>query len=414
MRRVACLALIGLTTLAAQTGGVGLLRSSLDVLRKGGTEAAREAQPGSPADRIVTTLRQTGDARTPWRARFLAAEWLLLAHLERLRMVPVPAVAQEKQDLELAWTLVQNAYERSQGVVVDSKGLDTYRGENATLRMEATKTLSGRVGVEDVPEALRLAVVSLALEIAARRQDPVSMGKAATYASKLTNLSPRDKAFALMDATHGGAWAEAIRWARELDGSKVFRAFHQAALGDPEIFDYSVLLDLAAPKAGLPSLAAPLERREVKNLRLRRCLAELWSPGHTTAPPRRRSPLAEAWAAAHPPGRRGHDRRLRTPGIPGPAHRRAAHRGPLPLAGPRPPRHLDRPTDGRAAHRRGTPDGGVRGGVRPGPPLALSLKPSWPPPALRGSATIRYLLRSCRATACLLPARPSPALPGAR
>ena len=269
MRRVACLALIGLTTLAAQTGGVGLLRSSLDVLRKGGTEASREAQPGSPADRIVTTLRQTGDARTPWRARFLAAEWLLLAHLERLRMVPVPAVAQEKQDLELAWTLVQNAYERSQGVVVDSKGLDTYRGENATLRMEATKTLSGRVGVEDVPEALRLAVVSLALEIAARRQDPVSMGKAATYASKLTNLSPRDKAFALMDATHGGAWAEAIRWARELDGSKVFRAFHQAALGDPEIFDYSVLLDLAAPKAGLPSLAAPLERREVKNLRLR-------------------------------------------------------------------------------------------------------------------------------------------------
>jgi len=265
MRRflVVCLA-----TLVLQSGDLTLLRSSLDQLRKNSPNAARDAQPGSPADKIVTTMSLT-DAATPWRARFMASEWLLLAHLRREKLVPVPEVTLEHRDLALAWTLVQNAYEQSQGVLHETKGFEVFRGEDAQKRGASTTALSQRVGVEQVPEALQAAVVSLALEVSVRLLDPEAMAKAAGYAAKRSDLNTRDKAFALMAAAHGSAWADAIRWAKELEGTKVMRAVHDAALADPGNFDYSVFAGLPVPgKAEAGPLAGSTEF-EVQDFRLR-------------------------------------------------------------------------------------------------------------------------------------------------
>lgn len=308
---------------------MALLRGSLGELRRGTSAAAREALPGSPADLIAMKM-PLADPRTPWRARYLAAEWLLLAHLKRLQMDPVPPLTRGQQDLAKAWLLIQTAYDQSRDLVAGGVGLDLYRGSNPGARASATLALSNAVGQEKVPDGLTAAMTSLALEISVRLKNPSSMAKAAAYAALRPDLPPRDKTFALVAAAHGGAWVDATRWARELEGTRMLTAFHQAALADPSAFDYSAL-GRAVPPPGEP--ASPLldsVRYNVKDARFR--------PRHVKGPEAQaaalRSSLGTDWTATGP---------LPTPllRIGSAAHWLKPGAVEVPLTGPSSPRHLD-------------------------------------------------------------------------
>ena len=284
-----------LAALSLHAGELTMLRSSLDQLRKGTPAAAKEARPDSPMDKFAMTLPLTGQ-QVPWRAQFMAAEWLLLAHLERHRMTPVPEVTLAERDLGRAWILVQNAWERSTGVVGEEATADVYRGEFAPRRVTSAAALNDRVGVEEVPEALRNAVASLALEISVRLMRPEAMAKAAQYAHRLKNPSQRDKTFAMMAAAHGNAWPLALRWAQELAGTKVLGSFHQSAIANPESFDYSVLPDLAAPSGSEGPGLEGSGRWEVKDLRLR--LRQVQGPEASTKA--LREALGDGWRSFGP------------------------------------------------------------------------------------------------------------------
>ena len=262
------LLIICLTGCFLQADELSLLRGSLGILRKGGVATIREASPGSPVDQIAMGLPLT-DERTPWRARFIASEWLLLAHLERLKMAPIPEVTSTQRDLGQAWVLIQNAYEQSQGIVVGTRRMNLYQGSDINLRAAATRITADQVGQELIPEGLSKAMTSLALEISVRLMQPDPMAKAAAYVATRTDLSPRDTTYALMAAVHGGAWKNAIRWALELQGARIFTALHQSALANPECFDYSVFAQSAVPVEPPGTFPTPTSRYLVKDFRLR-------------------------------------------------------------------------------------------------------------------------------------------------
>ncbi len=263
------LLILCLTGWFLQADELSLLRGSLGILRKGGPVATREATPGSPVDQIAMGL-PLADDRTPWRARFIASEWLLLAHLERLKMVPIPDVTSAQRDLDQAWTLIQNAYEQSQSIVVGTRRMNLYQGSDINLRLAATRITADQVGQEMVPEGLSKAMTSLALEVSVRLMQPDRMAKAAAYVASRADLSPRDTTYALMAAAHGGAWKHAIRWALELQGSRIHTALHQSALVNPECFDYSVFAQSTVPVGPPGTFPTPTSRYLVKDLRLRR------------------------------------------------------------------------------------------------------------------------------------------------
>lgn len=326
MRITAFLCLFALTLRADD---MALLRGSLGELRKGSPAAAREALPGSPADQIAMRM-PLADSRTPWRARYVAAEWLLLAHLRRLRMEPVPPLTRDQQDLTKAWLLIQSAFDQSRDLVPGGAGLDLYRGANPGARVSAAVALSNAVGQEKVPDGLTAAMTSLAVEISARLKNPAFMAKAAAYAALRPDLPPRDKAFALVAAAHGGDWTNAARWLRELEGNRMLAAFHQSALADPAAFDYSALGTVLPPQA---SQAPPLldsARYSVKEARFKTRYVR--GPEAQTAP--LRAALGRDWTAtgpvAHPLLRVGSTAHWLKPGAQN-----------VPLTGPASPHRLD-------------------------------------------------------------------------
>ena len=62
--------------------------SEVAKLAKGGPAAVKEAERNGPVDTLLMRMPSAG---TPWRAKYLAAEWLLRAHLLRIQQDPALA-----------------------------------------------------------------------------------------------------------------------------------------------------------------------------------------------------------------------------------------------------------------------------------------------------------------------------------
>lgn len=269
MRRAACLLLLA-TPLAADD--MTLVRGSLAKLAKGGPAALKEAERNGPVDTLLMRMPAAG---TPWRAKYLAAEWLLRAHLLRLQQDPaLPG----REALEKAWELGWSARTESRDTVLASTG-PLYRGGDAKARMASAEALSNSIQSQKQSTEQVAALDSVVLEIAMRTEDPARMALVATALAPRKDLSDRDRVLAFQAAAHAGLWTEVARWGKELeDGGKVLPAFHSAALAQPEAFDYAALLAwvrLAGPKAAaeLP----PSQAFQVRHFRLR--LREASGPG---------------------------------------------------------------------------------------------------------------------------------------
>jgi hypothetical protein len=260
------------------------VRSSLAKLAKGGPEAAKEAQKGSPVDVLLMRMPAAG---TPWRAKYLAAEWLLRAHMVRLAQDPALA---GRETLEKAWDLAWTARAETGRTVVAPTG-PLYRGADQKARVASAEALSSSIQAEkQLPEQIA-ALDSVVLEVAMRLEDPARMGQAAALLAPRTDLSDRDRIFAFMAAAHAGRWEDVARWGKELEaGGKVLPAFHESALKEPESFDYTALLAwvrLANPPAATALPAA--QRFQIARFRLR--LREASGPGSEAV----RKAFAEGW-----------------------------------------------------------------------------------------------------------------------
>ncbi|GLH73213.1 hypothetical protein GETHLI_17150 [Geothrix limicola] len=312
--------LLTVSILSLQADESAVLRSSLAKFQADPQAALADVEPGSPVERTAMKMILTGGSST-WRTRYLAAEWLLQAHLLRSRMEPVPAVTRERQDLEQAWRLVSTALAQSRRTIVPRGGASFYRGADPVKRSEAAQALSNRVGQEHVPEEFTRTMNTLALEIAVRLEDPSRMAEALEPVLPLTDLRPRDKTFALVAATHCGRWDEARAWCRDLVGTPSFKVLHDRAQEHAASFDYTFLsLDVPAsaawPPAATtpPAVAAELPVAEVRirlldvqgdaasAAKIREAYPVGWSAGGPTTPILRRGALAR-WQVpgAHPP-----------------------------------------------------------------------------------------------------------------
>jgi hypothetical protein len=271
-----------------------LLRSSLATLQTGSPAARAEAGLGSPADRVAMKMSLT-DPGTPWRARYLAAEWLLRAHLLRGQTDPVPAVSLERKDLLQAWRLISFAQEQSRQPLPTTHAPSLlYRGHDPIARMQAAEALSNQVGLGHISPALVTAMDTLALEIAVRLEDPALMAKALDPVQRSPQLQPRDKAFALMASAHAGRGDAARTWGLQLSGAPAFTGLHDRALRLGDSFDYTIFalpgFEPAVSSGPLPP-STPLA---VKDYRIRLASAE------GAAGDRIREAFGTAWHASGP------------------------------------------------------------------------------------------------------------------
>jgi len=261
-----------------------MVRSSLGKLARGGPEAVKEAEKGGPVD---VMLMQMPAAGTPWRAKYLAAEWLLRAHM--LRLSQDPALA-GREALEKAWDLAWTARAETGRAVVAPTG-PLYRGSDGKARVAAAEALSSSIHAEkQLPEQIA-ALDSVVLEVAMRLEDPARMGEAAALLAPRKDLSDRDRIFAFMAAAHAGRWEDVARWGKELEaGGKVLPAFHESAFKEPESFDYAALLAWARLASPMASTAVPPSQRfQIAHFRLR--LRETSGPGSDAV----RKAFAEGW-----------------------------------------------------------------------------------------------------------------------
>jgi hypothetical protein len=267
MRRTFVLAalLASLPPLAAND--LTILKSSLAVLRKGGPKALGEAKPGSTAD---TTAMKVELGQSRWETRLAAAEWLLLAHIQRASQNPAADPAQAA-DLNRAWLLVDAAQKGSKEMVNTSGKLDLYRGTDASRRMASAQALSDAIQVQEVPKEYKQALLGIAIEIAVRLRDGAKMARATAGLKEPADLpSDRDRTFALMACAHGGRFALAGRLhAALLAQGRILPALHDAAVADPEAVDYAALGDWLATQAPADAEPAPDARRLIASLRLR-------------------------------------------------------------------------------------------------------------------------------------------------
>lgn len=350
MRRLLLLALAPLL----QADDAALLRSSLAKLQTAPQAALPDVEPDSPVDRVAMKMPLT-DPRTPWRARYLAAEWLLQAHLLRRQADPIPAVARERKDLEQAWTLITLASDQSRRVIVNPLEKPLYRGSDPKLRVEAAEKLSDNAGQARVSPAFQATMDTLALEIAVRLEDADRMAKALEPILRHPQLQPRDKAFALMASAHTGRWEAARAWGRQLAGAPAFTALHDRALRLGEGFDYTVFtLPGFEPAAAVPPFL-PAAAVAVKEYRIRLAGVD----GGAGAEARLRDAYGTGWHAsgpATPLQRQGALARWQAPGD-----------GLPPLTGPHTPDrlqlvgYLDQPKGRRIDTLDLTPDAGRPG-----------------------------------------------------
>jgi hypothetical protein len=239
------------------------LRASLAKLERG-TPDFEEIKQGSALDGFVMRMAASN---TPWRAKYLAAEWLLRAHVARARQADVKA---SRADLEKGWLLIDSAIHDSKQIVVGETGL-LYRGADAQRRQAAATALSDAIQPQEVPKDLAKALLATSIETAVRLGDPIKMSKAlAPILEGKIQLADRPKTYAWMAAAHSGQWSAFRVWSDELKAQgKILPAIHQGAVNDAEAIDYSALaeagdkLHLETPKE-LPS-----SRSIVKELRLK-------------------------------------------------------------------------------------------------------------------------------------------------
>jgi len=250
-----------------------LIRSSLAKLQKNPQAGLQDVEVDSPVDRAAMRMSLTGPG-TPWRAKYLAAEWLLQAHLLRSKIQPVPAITRDRLDLEQAWKLITIASEESRRTIVATSGMNLYRGSDPAARVAAAQALSNSVGQEKVPAAFTEAMQTLALEIAVRLEDVQRMAQALEPVLGHPTLRPRDQSFALVAAVHGGRWEAVHSLCQQLSGTPGFQSLHARAQVLAEAFDYTVFdaLKLAPPPAKPALLSASTSR--VGALRLRLSSAE--------------------------------------------------------------------------------------------------------------------------------------------
>jgi hypothetical protein len=292
-----------------------LIRSSLAKLQKDPQAARADLEVDSPVDRAAMRMPLSGPG-APWRAKYLAAEWLLQAHLLRSRAQPVPAVTRERLDLEQAWKLLFIAQEESRRTIVGTSGSNLYRGSDPTARVMAAQALSNSVGQEKVPAAFTEAMQTLALEIAVRLEDPSRMILALEPVLAHPALRPRDKTFALVAAVHGGRWEAARSLCQQLSGTPGFQSLHDRALSQADAFDYTVFDTLAPePPPAMPAVLAT-STSKVGALRLRLSSAE----GDPALSAKVREAYPPGWHAPEPQGsalvRRGAAARWAAPGDP--------------------------------------------------------------------------------------------------
>lgn len=265
MRRA--LLLVTTLTTFVSASDLMILKSSLAVLRKGGPKAREEARPGSPAD---TAAMKTDLALTRWETRLAAAEWLLLAHLQRTTPNPTTDPAQAA-DLNRAWLLVDAAQKGSKQIVNTSGKLDLYRGADASRRMASAQALSDSIQVQEVPKEYKQALSGIAIEIAVRLRDAAKMAQATAGIIEVSDIATnRDRTYALMACAHGGRFALANKLhATLLSQGRILPALHDAALADPEAVDYSALAEWFAVQAPMDATPAPDVRGPIASLRLR-------------------------------------------------------------------------------------------------------------------------------------------------
>jgi hypothetical protein len=258
------------TSLAADD--MTLVRGSLAKLAKGGPAAVKEAERNGPVDTLLMRMPSAG---TPWRAKYLAAEWLLRAHLLRIQQDPANA---GREALEKGWELGWSARSESRDTVMAPSG-PLYRGDNAKARLASAEALSNSIQSQKQSTEQVAALDSVVLEIAMRTEDPARMALVAAALAPRKDLSGRDRILAFQAAAHAGRWVEVARWGQELeDGGKVLPAFHDAALTQPEAFDYAALLAwvrLASPPVA--TALPPSQVFQVSHFRLR--LREASGPG---------------------------------------------------------------------------------------------------------------------------------------
>lgn len=288
---------LALAALPLAADDMTLIRGSLATLAKGGPAAQTEAARGGTVDTLIMRLPAAG---TPWRAKYLAAEWLLRAHLLRLQADP----GLGREALEKAWDLGWSARLESKDLETAPTG-DLYRGPSGAARVRAATVLSNSIqaplrGAEQVA-----ALDAVVLETAVRLDDPARMGLAAEAVAARKDLGDRDRTFAFLAAAHAGRWPDLLRWGGELEaGGKVLGSFHAAALARADAFDYAALLAwarLAAPAP--PKVLPPPAVLAVARFRIR--LKEASGPGAEEV----RKATPEGWqespAGAHTLARSG-------------------------------------------------------------------------------------------------------------
>ncbi len=267
MRHAFALAALFTTLAPLAANDLSILKSSLAVLRKGGPKALAEAKPGSTAD---TTAMKVELGQSRWETRLAAAEWLLLAHIQRASQNPAVDPAQAV-DLNRAWLLVDSAQKGSKEMVNSSGKLNLYRGPDASRRMASAQALSDAIQVQEVPKEYKQALLGIAIEIAVRLRDAGKMARATAGLKDIAELATdRDRTYALMACMHGGRFAMAGRLLPALQAQgRILPALHGAAVADPEAVDYSALADWVAaqnPEEAAPGVDA---RSPITALRLR-------------------------------------------------------------------------------------------------------------------------------------------------